>query len=182
VTLSYGFAPTWQAVIGGTAVHGLTPGVPRHALEGADLVLTHVLREGSMQHKEGPSLATEFGFLLPGIGTQPGLGGSVAAIASEEWPWGRLHGTVRGAATRDGHADLFLSAILEGPPAWPVRPVAELVHDRDFGQSRSFSALVGAIWQVSEKLAFDLALRGARLNDHTAGELRAGLTIALPLH
>jgi hypothetical protein len=39
------------------------------------------------------------------------------------------------------------------------------------------SALAGAIWQVNDKLAFDIALRDARVNGHTV----AGITFGLPL-
>jgi hypothetical protein len=41
--------------------------------------------------------------------------------------------------------------------------------------------LVGAIWQVSDKLAFDVPLREARVNGHTVNELRAGVTSGLLL-
>jgi hypothetical protein len=34
-----------------------------------------------------------------------------------------------------------------------------------------------AIWQVNDKLAFDIALRDARVNGHTV----AGVTLGLPL-
>jgi len=33
-------------------------------------------------------------------------------------------------------------------------------------------------WQVRDNLAVDFGLRGARVNDHTAGETRAGVTFA----
>ena len=39
----------------------------------------------------------------------------------------------------------------------------------------------GAIWQVSDKIAVDIALRDARVNGHTVNELRAGVTFGLPL-
>jgi hypothetical protein len=37
---------------------------------------------------------------------------------------------------------------------------------------------VGAIWQLKEDVAIDIGFRGARVNEHTAGEIRAGLTFA----
>jgi hypothetical protein len=40
------------------------------------------------------------------------------------------------------------------------------------------SGLIGAIWQVNDNVAVDFAVRGARINDHTAGEIRAGVTFA----
>ena len=42
-------------------------------------------------------------------------------------------------------------------------------------------ALPGAIWQVSDKIAVDIALHDARVNGHTVNELRAGVTFGLPL-
>jgi hypothetical protein len=66
----------------------------------------------------------------------------------------------------------------EGPRDWPVRPVAELVYERDFGLLETKSALVGAIWQVKDNVAVDVGLRGARVNDHSAGEIRAGVTFS----
>jgi hypothetical protein len=178
LVLNYGFAPGWEAVLEGRAQHGFSGGVPHHSLVDNAFQLKHVLRDGSLQEKSGPSVATEFGLLLPGLGEDSGLGGTAGLVASERWPFARLHLNAFAAATRDHHADLFLSAIVEGPPDWPVRPVAELAHERDFGQTRSFAALVGAIWQVSESVALDVGLRGGRVNEHTVNELRAGLTFS----
>ena len=89
-----------------------------------------------------------------------------------------MHFNAAAALTREQHADIFIDAIVEGPHEWPVRPVAEFFHERDFGQFQTRSALVGAIWQVKDNLAIDFGLRGARLNDHPAGEIRAGVTFA----
>jgi len=90
------------------------------------------------------------------------------------------HGAFQCAAalTREQHVDYFIGIILEGPHDWPVRPVAEIFYDRDIGQFRTRSALVGAIWQVQDNIAVDFGLRGARVNDHTVGEIRAGVTFA----
>src|SRR5438132_4500913 len=54
----------------------------------------------------------------------------------------------------------------------------EIFYERDVGLFRTRSALIGAIWQVRDNIAVDLAVRGARVNDHTAGEIRAGVTFA----
>jgi len=92
--------------------------------------------------------------------------------------FGPCHDNHPRTVTRQQHADLFLSTILEGPHDWPVRPVAEIAYERDFGRIETKSALVGAIWQVKDDLAVDIALRGARVNDHSACEIRAGVTFA----
>ena len=48
----------------------------------------------------------------------------------------------------------------------------------DFGGATTGSALVGAIWQAQDDLAFDLAMRGGRTGDRAALEIRAGVTFA----
>jgi YVTN family beta-propeller protein len=67
--------------------------------------------------------------------------------------------------------------VLRGEDLAPVGRI-ELFYERDFGQLSARSALIGAIWQVKEDVALDLGLRGARVNDRTAGEIRAGITFA----
>ena len=52
------------------------------------------------------------------------------------------------------------------------------LYERDVGLFRTRSALIGAIWQVQDNIAVDLGFRGARVNDHSAGEIRAGVTFA----
>lgn len=175
---NYGIAPGWEAVIEGDVAHGLSAGTRGASLVGNGASLKGVLREGSLQEKPGPSIATEFGLLLPGIRAEHGTGASVAGIVSQRWEWVTFHLNGAAAVTRQQHADLFLGVIGEGPHDWPVRPVAELFYERDFGRQETKSGLVGAIWQVHDALAVDVGLRGARVNDHTSGEIRAGLTFS----
>ena len=178
VRLNYGFVPGWEAVLEGELAHGLTAGTSGTRLVGNGAFLKGMLREGSLQEKPGPSIATEFGILLPGIHDERGIGASVAGIVSQQWSWATVHFNAAAALTREQHADIFVDVIVEGPHEWGVRPVAEFFHERDFGQFHTRSALVGAIWQVKDNLAIDFGLRGARVNDHTAGEIRAGVTFA----
>ncbi len=102
----------------------------------------------------------------------------VDGIASQRRDWGTVHLNAQIALTREQHADYFLDTIIEGPHDWVVRPVSELFYERDVGQFRTRSALIGAIWQVKDNIAVDFGLRGARINDHTVGEIRAGVTFA----
>lgn len=176
--INYGFAPGWEASLEGEAAYGLGSGVPAASLIGSDALLKAVLREGVLQEKPGPSIATEFGVLLPGIRDEHGSGASLAGIVSQRWDWGTVHFNTAIALTREQHADYFLGVIIEGPHDWPVRPVAETFYEQDVGQFRTGSTLVGAIWQVQDNIAADFAVRGARINDHTAGEIRAGVTFA----
>jgi hypothetical protein len=176
--INYGFISGWEAALEGKLTHGLTAGVPGASLVESQALLKGVPREGSLQEKPGPSIATEFGVLLPGINDQHGTGGVLNGIVSQRWDWGTVHLNAQIALTREQHADYFLDSIIEGPHDWPVRPVAEFFYERDVSLFRTGSALVGAIWQVQDSIAVDFSLRGARANSQTTGEIRAGVTFA----
>ena len=176
--INYGFTADWEASIEGEVAHGLTVGIPGTSVVAGEALLKHVLREGSLQDKPGPSIASEFGALLPGINDEHGTGAVLDAIASQRWDWGTLHLNAQIELTREQHADYFLDTIIEGPQDWVVRPVSEIFYERDIGMFRTRSALIGGIWQVQDNIAVDFALRGALLNDHTVGEIRAGVTFA----
>ena len=176
--VNYGFAADWEASLEGDVAHGLTAGTPASSVIESQALLKHVLREGVLQEKTGPSIATEFGILLPGINDEPGTGAVLTGIASQRWDWGTVHLNAQIELTREQHADYFLDTIVEGPYDWVVRPVSEIFYERDIGLLRTRSALIGAIWQVQDNVAVDFALRGALVNDHTVGEIRAGVTFA----
>jgi hypothetical protein len=178
VRINYGFSPGWEASLEGDVAHGLTPDLPGTSVVEGEALLKRVLREGSLQDKPGPSVATEFGVLLPGINDEHGTGAVLDAIASQRWNWGTVHLNAQIELTREQHADYFLDAIVEGPYDWVVRPVSEIFYERDISLLRTSSALIGGIWQVQDNIAVDFAVRGARVNDHTAGEIRAGVTFA----
>ena len=76
--------------------------------------MKHILRPGVLQDQAGPSIATEFGVLLPDSIGNSGFGASVAGIISQRWDWGTAHLNIAGALTRDQHADLFTGIILRG--------------------------------------------------------------------
>lgn len=176
--INYGFTQGWEASLEGKVAHGLTGGIPGTSLVESDALLKGVLREGALQEKPGPSIATEFGILLPGVNDEHGTGAVLNGIASQRWDWGTAHLNAQIALTREQHADYFLDTIIEGPQDWVVRPVSEIFYEREVGQFRARSALVGAIWQVQDNIAVDFGLRGAHVNDHTVGEIRAGVTFA----
>jgi hypothetical protein len=176
--INYGFIKGWEASLEGKLTHGLTAGIPGTSLVESQALLKGVLREGSLQEKPGPSIATEFGVLLPGINDQHGAGAVLNGIVSQRWDWGTTHFNAQIELTREQHVDYFLDTIIEGPHDWPVRPVAETFYERDVSVFRTGSALVGAIWQVQDNIAVDFGLRGARVNNQTAGEIRAGVTFA----
>ena len=148
------------------------------SLVATDAFLKYIIQPGSLQDKSGPSIATEFGPLLPGINADAGVGFSWTGIVSQRWDWGTVHFNVETALTRDQHGDIFIGGIIEGPSKWKIRPVFEVFYDKIWTQTETYSALVGAIWQVRDNLSFDAALRYALVNGHPVNEIRAGLTFA----
>jgi hypothetical protein len=176
---NFGLSQGWEAVLEGRMETPLSPAGPT-SLTASAVSLKHVVIPGSLQDKAGPSVATEFGLLLPDSNGQSGFGASVAGIVSQRWEWGTVHFNAATALTRDQHGDLFLSTILEGPAKWTVRPVAEIYYENAFGQAETISALVGLIWQVRDTLSFDVGVRQALTNGRPVSELRAGLTVGFP--
>src|SRR5262249_2745385 len=81
VRFNYGFAKNWEAVWEGQIETPLSPSGPT-SLQAAGAFLKTVLREGSLQNKTGPSIATEFGVLLPDSRDSSGTGASLAGIVS----------------------------------------------------------------------------------------------------
>lgn len=177
---NFGLSEGWEAVFEGQGQTPLSEPGPT-TLNGAGAFLKHVLRPGSLQNKDGPSIATEFGVLLPDSTAENGFGASVAGIVSHRFDWGTLHVNAAAALTREHRADLFLGTIIEGPVKWKVRPVAEVFYEEEFGKAHTASMLVGAIWQVRENLAFDVGVRHALTNGRPVDEIRAGLTFGFPL-
>ena len=98
---------------------------------------------------------------------------------SDRWSWGTIHFSAGAELTREQHADVFVGTIVEGPYDWTVRPVAQILYEREFDFKETFSGLIGLIWKVKEDLSFDLAIREAWVNSRPATELRAGVTFAL---
>jgi len=178
--LNFGLNEGWEAVFEGRGETPLSPSGPTELTMGGAF-LKHVVVPGSLQDKSGPSVATEFGVLLPDSTGDSGIGASWAGIVSQRWDWGTVHFNAETALTRDHHADVFVGTIIEGPSTWKVRPVSEFFYEKHFGQEETVSGLVGLIWQASDKLSFDLAFRHALTNGHSVNEIRAGLTFAVPL-
>ena len=170
--LNYGFAKGWEVVLEGQEEH---PSFARSALVDNELSVKKILQEGTLQDKSGLSLATELAVLLPGINQDPGAGVSLAGIAGEQWDWGTVHVNLAGSLTRDQHGEIFFGTIVEGPHDWKVRPVAEFTYDRAFATKEEVGLLAGAIWQVSDKLAFDFGVKQAQINSKPQTEIRAGV-------
>jgi hypothetical protein len=178
--LNFGLTEGWEGVLEGLVQTPLAPSGPS-SLTAAGAFLKGVVRPGSLQDKTGPSVATEFGVLLPDSIGDSGYGASWAWIVSQRWDWGTISLNAAAALTREHHGDIFLGTIIEGPAKWTVRPVAEIFYEKEFGQFETVSGLVGLIWQINEDLAVDVAVRHAILNARPVDELRAGVTFGFPL-
>lgn len=177
---NYGLSESWEAVLEGRGQTPLSPSGPT-SLTSAGAFLKHVLQPGSLQDKSGPSVATEFGVLLPDSTGNSGVGANLAGIVSQRWDWGTIHLNAATALTREHRGDVFLDGIIEGPSQWTVRPVAEVFYENEFGKSETISGLIGLIWRVRDNLSFDVGLRHALTNGHPVNEVRAGLTFGFPL-
>src|SRR5258708_40117877 len=79
--INYGLSEGWEAVLQGQGQIPLSPAGPT-SLTSAGAFLKHVLQPGSLQDKTGPSIATEFGVLLPDSTGSSGVGPSLAGIVS----------------------------------------------------------------------------------------------------
>jgi hypothetical protein len=176
VVLNYGFLENWEAVLEGQLQTPFSPSGPT-ALSASGAFLKHVIRPGSLQDQLGPSIATEFGVLLPDSNGDSRVGASIDTIISQRWDWGTAHLNIAAELTRNQRADVFTDLILEGPSKWVVRPVAEFFYEEEFGLSHTLSGLIGAIWQVNDKLSFDVGFRHAVTNGSNVNEIRAGLTV-----
>jgi hypothetical protein len=178
VVYNYGFAKNWELVIEGRGEHTLSGEEAGSRFVDDAISLKGVLREGVLQGKTGPSVATEFGVLLPEINGVDGTGASWAVIVSDRWSWGTIHFNAGAELTREQHGDLFVGTIVEGPFDWKVRPVAEIRYEREFETKQIYSALVGMIWKAADDVAVDFAIREAWVNGAPETEIRAGVTFA----
>jgi hypothetical protein len=181
--INYGFASRWEMVLQGRDFILLddVPGEPRVRLVDTGFFLKGVLREGSLQGRDGPSVGTELGVLLPTVNGEPGVGATGIVIVSQRWEAATLHVNGAVSLTRAGNADFFGGVILEGPHAWAVRPVAEVFVDHEVTADTALSGLVGAIWRANESLSFDAAVRVAAVAGSPVYEARLGLTWAVPV-
>ena len=183
VIANFGFSKDRELVIEGRHEVALDrePGQPSSSLVDNAVSIKQVLRRGVLQDESGPSVATEYGVLLPDVNGERGTGFSIAGIVSQRWTAATIHLNAAIARTREHEPGAFLGTILEGPITWPVRPVAEVFTQRASNTARLDSILVGAIWRVRDGLSFDAGLRSAKLGDESIHELRLGLTFAFSM-
>lgn len=178
LVLNYGLAPGFEAVLEGRQQRAWDR-LRDAQTEDLSLSLKSVLREGSLQDASGVSVALEAGLLLPG--SERRLGVHLASILSWRWPALAVHLNLGNDLLTSVHYVAVGSLILEGPDSWRVRPVAELLLERDFGGPKltnglERSVLVGAIMPCGEAWSLDLALRHGVRDDAQVDEARLGFT------
>jgi hypothetical protein len=177
--LNWGFAERWEVVLEGRQFVRLgssVPRAPRLRVDDNALSLKTVLREGAMQDKSGPSVATELGALLPVIHGDGGTGVEAALILSQRWDALTVH--LNGAAswTRTHAPGAFGGLIIELHDAWRLRPVTEVFVEGERDIPVTVSWLGGGIFRFREDLSFDAGVRLARAGGTGTTEIRLGLT------
>jgi hypothetical protein len=179
--LNLGFLPGWEAVVDVQNSVALRPpaGQPREQLIDTDALLKTVLLRGSLQGAgPGPSVAAEFGPLLPNLNEDESFGASLDVIVTQHWREVTVHLNTWIELSRGRlQADWFEGAIVEGNTSAVVRPVSEWFVDREFATgTTTFSGLVGGIWRAHEGLDIDAAVREASTGGQATTEVRFGLT------
>jgi hypothetical protein len=185
LVINYGFLPGWELVLQGEqdlALGRLPDGVPRSQLSNTSLTAKHVLRPGFLQDARGPSIASEFGLLLPTWPLiRPGVGFWLAGIGSFRASEVTFHLNLAFQMTRDLRPGTQDGLIIEGPGKWPVRPVAELLGEYDGNRYWQATGLAGLIWAFSEEVQFDAAFRAGDSSGGFVREVRLGVTWAIPV-
>jgi hypothetical protein len=119
--------------------------------------------------------------LLPSLPHPDGWGAASTLIVSYRWPATTIHANLEVAYTRDHEVEVIGGAIIEGPHAWRIRPVAETFVEREAPGVTAVSGLAGAIWTLREHLSVDAAARAARDAGVAVAEVRLGLTWSFAL-
>jgi hypothetical protein len=105
VIYNYGFLKDWEAVLESQLQTPFSPSGPT-SLAASGAFLKYIIRPGSLQDQSGPSMATEFGVLLPDSSGESRFGASIDAIVSQRWEWGTVH--LNNAVERTARRRIFL--------------------------------------------------------------------------
>jgi hypothetical protein len=182
VVANFGFAEGFEVVLEGrhhVLLGAPSANVPRTRLADTALSVKTVVRRGELQDQDGPSVAMEVGVLLPTVNDEPGVGAQTTVIVSRRFSIAVLHVNAGIAYNRAHNVELVGSMIVEGPPAWRVKPVLELFSEDDLAGPFAATVLAGVIWLASDSLSFDAGLRIGRAAGQPLSEGRLGLTFAI---
>jgi hypothetical protein len=179
VALVFGVGSGFELSLEGESVMHMSPD-PESVSPGLQETAVEVkkeLRRGVLQKRKGPSIATEAGVEFPAAG-QAHAGFGASLIVSQPLPTLRtmLHFTTELARTPERQTARFASVILEGPEAWPVRPVGELSLEHTGGEPAARGLLAGLIWQTRQGLTMDAGVKALDGGDEHGLELRTGFT------
>jgi hypothetical protein len=179
--LNLGFARGWEVVADFQNFLSIDriPAQARDQLVDTDVLTKAILVPGVLQDRgAGPSVAVEFGPLLPTVNGEAGFGASCDLIVSVRWQTFTAHINSWFELTRgELHPDWFEGVILEGDTGHTFRPVSEWFVEHEFvSKATTFSGLVGGIWHAQDGLDFDAGLREASVGGQRAEEVRLGLT------
>lgn len=158
-----GLAERWDMLLLTRGYVGLGPTTRQspYALAEQFLAFRALLVDGSYSsegERDGPSLALQMGVFLPGVEAETGFGSSLALLFAWQADVGTFHANAWTNFTQDGTFNFFASVVLEGPPAWSVRPVVEIWADVDDGET-TLSGLLGVIGDVSDEFALQAGVR-----------------------
>jgi hypothetical protein len=178
---NYGFARDFEAVLEGRQSLQLHPAQHIWHVQDVAFSIKSLLRRGSLQGGAGLSVALEVGMLLPSF--ESAWGTHLGSIFSLQLPALTLHLNLANNIWYSVRYEASASVILEGPDGWRIRPVAEMLVERDFGEGGFYggmaeSVLVGGILRASDALSFDLAGRHGVASGQHEQEVRAGMTWA----
>ena len=179
VVLNWGIVDRCELVLEGrhfVRLGSAVPNEPRLRVDDNALSLKTVVREGALQDKSGPSVATEVAALLPATSGEGGAGVEGTVIASQRWEALTVHLNGAVSWTRAHAPGAFGGVIVEVHDSWTLRPVTEVFVDGERDVPVTVSWLGGAIMRLQDDLSFDAGLRLARTGGTGTTEIRLGLT------
>lgn len=142
----------------------------------AALSLKQLHRRGVLQDQAGASVASECGLLMPGVRADHGAGASCALIVSQRWWNVTAHFNSALAFSREHRWSPSFGAILELRARSNIRPVVEVLTQKENRESPANSVLAGLIWKRSESFSVDFGIKRMRSGGSNSNELRLGLT------
>ena len=152
------------------------PDEPRSALVDDAVSIKQVLRRGVLQDESGPSVATEYGLLLPEVHGTPGTGFSLAGIVSQRWQAAAVHLNAAIVRTRE-HESLAMGVSPRGAQSlFRATQALAAVEGRDFATPDDVKRLVLPVFAHRVVLNARVAL-GQRTADAAERILNEVLTL-----